>query len=440
MSRKVSVSITLGRGSEQHNHDLEYRSTLSHVHERQNGVIELVPYQSYEKKINELMKPYIDDYNHKQQERYMAAWERYNRGEIKTKPRKANYKPMSYDYYAEHKDDIYYNRATGCNETLPMFRSIIFGLGDRSDRQTGMITEAEAVTVITNIVNRWSDMFPDFKLLGASIHLDEEGFYHAHIDYKPLFEKDVSLLKQEQGLNVSVSQEAALEHMGFEPEQSVINGRDKVPIRFNAFRNKLYFETEAELNKLGLRLWYNASKDKEPYKDSSKNQRLENWQATKDGVDELQRMKNTMLDVVEGDRVSPDGYKEIIKAAQDLNNTLDVLDEQKRSRLNKDHVLVSFGLFDQLRSFIKNIVSTISHLLQNLDIAEENLEYETDRADRLQDEVDRLKPLKKYDTPDFRVRQEHLEKLARRCQQAEQENRELKRRLGIDKNNSRGLF
>ena len=34
MAREISVTVTCGIGSEKHNHDLEYRETLKHVHER----------------------------------------------------------------------------------------------------------------------------------------------------------------------------------------------------------------------------------------------------------------------------------------------------------------------------------------------------------------------------------------------------------------------
>jgi len=60
---EISVTVTVGEGSERHNHDLEYRSTLKHVHDMKDGVIELVPYRPYQEQINELMKPYIDEYN-----------------------------------------------------------------------------------------------------------------------------------------------------------------------------------------------------------------------------------------------------------------------------------------------------------------------------------------------------------------------------------------
>ena len=387
MRKTISCTCTVGEGSERHNHDLDYRATLKHVHGSPDNVIELIPYHSYQDQINDMIKPHIDQYNQRQQQRYQEAWARYNNGEIKTKPRKRNYQPIGYDYYTDHLNDTYYNRKTARNESVKLWRSLIFGLGDKEDREKGVIKREEAIAVMSGVVKRWPEEFPEFKLLGATIHLDEQGFYHCHIDYMPFF-KNTNETKQEQGLRVSHSQEAALEHMGFEPEQSIINASDKAPIRFNAFRNRLYLKTEEELNKHGLRLQYGVSKIKEPSKDSSKNQRLEIWQDTQDGLIKTQEYKNHILDIVENDEVSPQGIKDALKAAHDMEQLLTTVSQQKRSRTNKDHIMVHFSLFDQIQSIIKNIAMAVAHLLKKIDELMEKLFDEQDRTEKLQDTVD----------------------------------------------------
>lgn len=412
MGRQISITITVGVGSERHNHDLDYRKGLPHVHSREDGVIELIPYISYKEQINNMMRPYIDEYNRKQEERYKAAWDRYNSGQIRTKPRKANYKPLEYDYYNNHINDTYFNRAMGQYEKMPMFRSLIVGLGDKNDRQNRVITEAEAVYVIRRLVELWPQVFPDFKLLGATLHLDEQGFYHVHIDYKPLYKTSI-----DQGLPVGIGQESALEHMGFQPEQSIINGRDKVPIRFNAFRNKLYQEIEQALNDVGIRFMYGVSEIKEPEKNSGKNQRLSDWQATQDGVLQLQKLKNHMLDIVEMDEVSPQGYAEAIAAAKGIEETMEQINSQPRSRLNKNNVVVSFHLLDQLQSFTQSMVNTIGHLFQRIEILEEYYDFAEETEEKLnvlQQENEQLKKQlewhKKIDNQINRGDVERLEK------------------------------
>lgn len=386
-SRTISCTCTVGAGSERHNHDLDYRATLKHVHGSPDGVLELIPYHPYREQINELVKPYIDEYNIQQQQRYQEAWDRYNKGEIKTKPRKRNYEPMSYDYYTDHVHDVYYNRATKKTEPVKLWRSLIFGIGDKEDRTKETITRQEAIDVMSDLVARWPIDFPAFKLLGASIHLDEHGFYHCHIDYFPFF-KNTGQVKQEQGLRVSHSQEAALEHMGFQPEQSIINASDKIPIRFNAFRNRIYIRAEEELDKRGIRLEYGVSKFKDPTKDSSTNQQLKHWQDTQDGIISAQKYKNHMLDIVEKDTVTPDEIKDALKAAYDMEQLLTTVSQQKRSRFKKDHVEVHFSLFDQIKSVIEHIVKAVAHLLQRIYALTDDLCKEQDRTEILQKTVD----------------------------------------------------
>lgn len=69
--------------------------------------------------------------------------------------------------------------------------------------------------------------------------------------------------------------------MGYNPEQSIINERDKVPILFNAMRNKMYKNMETIMNENGLYLMYGATSIKEPEKDASINMPLSQWQDTR---------------------------------------------------------------------------------------------------------------------------------------------------------------
>lgn len=373
-NNRVSVTVTCGVGSERHNHNVEYRQKLDHIkNEEQAQVLELIDYSSYKEQINKMMKPYIDEYNEKQKQRYNEAWQRFNNGEIKTKPRKSNYKPIDYDYFETHKNDTFFNKKTHKNEPMPMFRSIIIGLGDRDDKINQIITKEQAEKVFRGVVDKWEKLFPNLKLLGATMHF-ESGFWHLHIDYKPLCEIDQTKTKQEQGLSVSVSQEKAFESMGLEPEQSIINERDKAPIRFNAFRNKLYYAIENELIKNDLRLMYNATSTKNPQKDSSKNVDLNSWQEHRDAVDRLQELKNNVYDVFnEKDNPTLDGLNAFVKTEEEIQKTLKTIENQPHSRLNKDNVVVNFKLFDQMKSFLNNLLESIAIFSKRLNDLEEEL-------------------------------------------------------------------
>lgn len=387
MARQVSCTATVGAGSEVHNHSIEYRKILDHTDtaNRPDAIIELIPYRPYKEKINELMKPYIDQYNARVEQRFQSNLERYKQGEIKSRPKRKDYKPMGYDYYEEHLHDTHTNPHTKKVEKLPMWREIIIGLGDQNDRKTGMITRDEAVAVLRDVVRQWPEMFPDFKLLGATVHLDEAGFYHAHLDYKPLYEKTTP----ERGLSVGIGHDAALEHMGYEPEQSIINERDKAPIRFNAFRNRLYLEVEQALNERGLRLQYGVSAVKEPGKDSSTNQQLEAWKASQEATRGLQRQKNAMLDIIMADHVSPDGYKAAVQAADDVRKALEAVESSPMSRLSRNKVVVEFRLLDQLKSFVAALMDTVAHLFKYISSLDERCRSAESTVDRLHREMNR---------------------------------------------------
>lgn len=114
--QEISVTITSGKGSEPHNHDIKYRQELAHVDQDRGQVTELIAYKPYREQINEAMKPYIDEYNRKVEVRYVAAWKRYETGEIKTKPRRRDFQPEDPDYFAAHLHDTFFNRKTGKRE------------------------------------------------------------------------------------------------------------------------------------------------------------------------------------------------------------------------------------------------------------------------------------------------------------------------------------
>ena len=110
---------------------------------------------------------------------------------------------------------------------------------------------------------------------------------------------------------------------------------------------------------------------------------MENWQDTQDRVTEMQVFKNRILDVVENDAVSPDGIKDAIKSAYEMERLLTIVSQQKRSRTNKDNFVVHFSLFDQIQSIIKNVVNAIAHLMKRIDDLKEMLFQEQDKNEEL---------------------------------------------------------
>lgn len=368
--RELSVTCTVGQGSEVHNHDLEYRKTLKHVHDRPDGVIELIPYVDYQTRINELMRPYIDEYNAKVEKRYQEAWERYNNGEIKSKPKRKDYKKMDYDYYSAHKDDTYFDQHDQQTKPLPIFRELLVGIGDKEDRDTENVTENEAKIIFTRFVEEFRKKFPHFHLLGATVHLDESGFYHCHIDYKPITYKEMT-----KGLNCSISQEETLKAMKFEPEQSVINGRDKAPLRFNSFRNACYSIMDKEMRSQGIYLQYGASKIKDPEKDSSTHQNLDNfkdkkdlrrerdkiWDQSVDNARSIKHQSNIVLDIIDHGEPSAESLEKAINVGMQMQQALEDVNNSTKT-LDRKGYKVSFHLFDQLKTLVADFAKVLGEL------------------------------------------------------------------------------
>lgn len=394
---ELSATVTSGEGSEKHNHDIGYRSKkLKHTHDTSvDTVRELVPYKkSYQDQINELMKPYIEKYNRSREEKYKKAWKKFEKGEIKNKPKSKDYKPMDYDYYTYLLEKETKNKKTGKFEKKPVFRSLILGIGDKHDKEK--ISREQAERLFTAITKRFEEVFPDFKIIGATLHADEDGFWHMHLDFFVLSQKKGNF----KGLSVTNSLDTALENLGYKPEQSIINGRDKVPILFNAMRNQIYHIMEEEMRKEDMYLQYGVSAKKEPNKDSSRNQKLEIWQATQDKVREMQHQKNKLMDALqvgEG-KVKNQDIKQAIQSYNALESTLNELQSVKKSRWDKNKGLIEFSLLDQLKSLVdrfketlRKCIETINGLVkENQELRKENISIKNRLDIYLQKEKDGL--------------------------------------------------
>lgn len=350
---RVSTTITVGEGSEKHNHDLQYRSGLDHIKDagRAGGVVELIPYtKSYEQQIDERRKDAIDRYNKRVDERYAAAWERYKNGEIKSKPKKKDFQHKGYDYCAQWHAK-YDGVPDGKRGKPKLWRELIIGFGDQHDRDAGIITDEQAKRIAAFVVAKWQEKYPSLPLLGATLHQDERGFHHMHIDADVFYEKAGENMRD---LDVGSCFEDALELMGVPAEQSIINGRDKVPLRFNGLRNELYRWVEEAYQREGL-LWdKGCTERKAPGKDSGVHTSLERWQATQDAERAIQAEKNEVLDVMLPviQNGEPLTQEQIDHAAQHVAKMGQLMDEvaQTEYTFNRKEKKLSVKLFDQLQS------------------------------------------------------------------------------------------
>ena len=119
---ELSATVTSGEGSEKHNHSINYRSkTLTHTHDTSEETVkELIPYEkTYQEQINELMEPYIREYNNSRDAKLKEAWKRFDNGEIQRKPKQKDYKHMDFDYYTFEQERKTKNKKTGKYEQKP---------------------------------------------------------------------------------------------------------------------------------------------------------------------------------------------------------------------------------------------------------------------------------------------------------------------------------
>ena len=98
-------------------------------------------------------------------------------------------------------------------------------MGDKSDRENGKITKEQALHIFNEFLVRFKKDFPYFHILGATVHLDESGFYHMHLDFKPIYERaeDMEFIQElGGGLRCGTGFDEALAGVGYVPVQSMI--------------------------------------------------------------------------------------------------------------------------------------------------------------------------------------------------------------------------
>lgn len=432
--RSVSATVKSGRGSEKHNHSLDYRKHLEHTHETSSeNIIELVPYRSYAEQINALYKPYIDEYNAKRDQAYDDAMKRFKAGKIKNKPKKKDFRHKDYDVYAtffkDGKPKQVYSRQLKKMVPQYAYRSLIIGFGNREDRQH--IKKEDALDIFKSTVKKFMRDFPQFSVIGATVHLDERGFYHMHLDFVPLYEKNGGT-KRIKGLTIGNSLDSSLEQMGFQPEKSIVNEKNKSPLLFNALRNRIYRELEESLHEHDLLMEYNVCLQKK--RDPQEQVELSDWQKQRDAFSALQKAKNEAYELAESDIADPEP---LLDVAQSL---LKKLSEAQKSGLTGNYkvqpeVMGSAKMvLDKLISLVRLLwlkVKELSdecvdlrHRLQKSHISE----LETQNADL---EILCRNASSKAETANFKLREANAEisRLSARNKRYKNENAELKEKL-----------
>lgn len=308
---ELSVSVTLGNGCEQHNHDSGYRLTLDHVLVMDGGELELVPYNAYNSYINNLLRPAIDEYNARRQSKYQEELDRYANGERANKPKKQAYLPISYDYAGDHERRYIRNPSTNRVESMPLYREIIIKIGGIDERVSGKLPDDVAILMCKDIITKIVDSFPMFKIIGCTAHMNELGTIHLHIDFVPISQKPA----WKTGLPVSLGLNNALAQMGYTPETSIMCAKtERAPILFNAFRNRVYRICEEALVNHGYRMQYEATVKNYPSLDPSAQRSLSEFQTLADHARWIQHCRNVTLEFLAAENLQLGDLSSAIKA------------------------------------------------------------------------------------------------------------------------------
>lgn len=315
MSKQTKIPLTLfikkGESSEDHNHLPSFREKLPHVIHPEYGVCEFVPYQKrYKTQINEFARPFIDAYNESREKAFQEAMGRYERGERKTKPRRSDFPKRGYDYYERESTRPYSNPRSNKKELRRVWHSFILGLGDKNDRDEGRITQEDAVSIFGELIERFRQRFHTFLLLGASLHIDESGFYHLHLDFLPHF------IGKQKYWNFCTGLEGALEHLGFKKEKSIANYQNKPAIHYNAMRNWLYRQMEELFHEHGFLLVRGVFEEKYPGISADEVSTCQSdWQDARDMQRYLQQAANRAIETLEEDKVDEEDITALFAVA-----------------------------------------------------------------------------------------------------------------------------
>lgn len=258
-------------------------------------------------------------------------------------------------------------------------------MGDREDRVNGTISQEIAIAIFRELLQAFVQLFPMFELLCAVVHTgeygdethDKHGGWHMHIDFLPWCERDPDA----EGLRISTSLESAMRKMGYEPEESIVINHHR-PLLFNTLRNELFRAIERILPQYGFRLQLGVSSDKYPDQNPSENLPMADWQAHMRETADIQNIKNSWLDILMTDEVSPDAVKQALGSlaiAQDAMRVFQGADKTWDGNAYK----IRETDYTRLRGAIETMIDTMAHVVSKAEQADVYAEQVEDLTQQL---------------------------------------------------------
>ena len=144
------------------------------------------------------------------------------------------------------KKDNYFKELRENKKNEPIKEMIIqIGNKDNMGRDNPENRE-KAKKVLLDFYKNFEKNYPDLKILGAVLHIDE-ATPHLHLTTTPYTENH-----GKNGLRHKQAWDEAYKNMGFKPEHSLLNKEEKKPIVFNGWRNHVQKLLDEAMNEQGF--------------------------------------------------------------------------------------------------------------------------------------------------------------------------------------------
>lgn len=242
---KMSCSCTWGTGNINHNFNKKSREKQDHIDNSKiddNIILKEISPKTIEQEFNKIFAQDVEEYNSRQ---------------------KRN----------DRKIDSYYQKCLDDKRIKAPFREVIYQVGNKDDVKN-KDKKDKMIKSLTKFYNEFEKNYPNLKVIGAVIHLDE-ATPHLHLDVVPYAENN------KRGMKHKVSFEKAIEQMGFKPEESQVNKNVKDPLIFNGFRNHSMQLLENILNEEGI--------ERDVKNNTKKHLQPSDFKKERDAIEELKK-------------------------------------------------------------------------------------------------------------------------------------------------------
>ena len=303
------------------------------------------------------------------------------------------------------KIDNYFQKLKSNKKNEPV-KEMIVQIGNKDNMGRDKPENREkSEKVLLEFYKNFEQNYPDLKILGAVLHVDEAS-PHLHVILTPYTENH-----GKNGLRHKQAWDEAYKNMGFKPEHSLLNKTEKKPIIFNGFRNHLQKVLDEAMNEQGFK-----REDQYVTHDHMSVKDYKEWSDIKEQQEQqLNSLSQQKTDIQEAidEEFKKFGEQMVEKEATEKNKVDKEVEEYKKNEINKANKEIKDKkqeLLDKLPDnvlnflyFTRNVVLHIFSKIEGNKEIEDKLDeavHEADPGNQL-GVYDNYNPItQQYDTPD----------------------------------------